>query len=135
MNKLVAGITSLRVRSASKHAAVAAIGVATLTLFGMNANATSIADAPTQKVDFKDLDLSKQADAKRLYRRLQMAAGEVCIGYPIAEGLRNSPRARCEQAAVTHAVETIAHPNLTALHVAKADVKLAQSKAKSLPNT
>ena len=136
MNKLIAGITSLRARTASKHVAITAIGVATLTLFGMNANATSVADVPTMTVDFQDLDLSNEAHAKRLYRRLRMAASEVCIGYPQSRGLaRNTPRARCEQAAVTDAVEAIGNPNVTALHLANGGVKLAQTKAKSAPNS
>jgi UrcA family protein len=136
MNNLSAGIVSSRVRNASKHAAVVALGVATLALFSVSASATSSVGAPASTVDFKDLDLSKQADAKRLYMRLRMAASEVCVGYPQSRGIkRNTPRSHCENAAVTQAVEAIGNPNLTALHLAKSDVKLAQSKLKPASNS
>lgn len=129
MNKSIDRITSLRARTASKHIALTAIGVAILTLLGMNANATTATHVPTEKVEFADLDLAKPADAKLLYRRLKMAASEVCVGYPLTKSIaRNTPRARCEQAAITDAVEAIDDPNLTALHLKSGKVKLAQSK-------
>lgn len=131
MNTLVAGNTVLRVCNAFKQAAFTALGVATLSLFALSANATSVADPSTQTVEFKDLDLSRASDAKRLYRRLRMAASEVCVNYAQSTGMPgNTPRARCEQAALTNAIEAIAHPNLTALHLESAGVKLAQGKTK-----
>ncbi len=130
MNKLTS-IASLRARDASKHIALGAMGIAALLLIGMNANATaSAAHVRSQVVQFEDLELSKPADAKRLYLRLRMAASEVCGGYPRVHTLaRNSPRARCEQAAIANAVETIGNSNLTALHLAGGRLKLAQSRA------
>lgn len=130
MSKLVVS-TSLRVRDVSKHAAMAAIGTAALALFSTNAGAaSSVGVATTKRVDFADLDLAKPADAKRLYRRLQSAARDVCGDYAGADRvLPTSARDRCEQAAVTNAVETVGHPNVTALHAAKTHVRLAQGKA------
>lgn len=136
MNQLTT--TSSRVRSVAKHAATVAVGCAALALLATNASAGQEPDTyvPRQRVDFQDLDLSKQSDAKRLYRRLKLAASEVCVGYPEARGsLRHTARGRCEHAAITNAVETIGNPNLTALHAHKSDVKLAQGKSKQVPNS
>jgi UrcA family protein len=124
-----------------KHATAAALGLAALSLFAISANATTMtrehSSTPQVSVDFKDLDLSKHSDAKRLYQRLRLAASEVCVGYPHSTSAlkKNTPRARCENAAVANAVETIGDPNLTALYQAKSDVKLAQSKRKIESNT
>jgi UrcA family protein len=114
-----------------KHAAAAALGLATLSLFAISASATAASSSePQVSVEFKDLDLSKPSDAKRLYQRLRLAANEVCIGFAQSTSAlrKNTPRARCENAAVANAVEAIGNPNLTALYEAKNDVKLAQSK-------
>jgi UrcA family protein len=135
MNKFVA--ESLRVRRSSQRAAIAAVGVATLALFSVSATAgTSVAYVPSKRVDFEDLDLSKQSDARRLYARLRLAASEVCMGYPDAR--RPSPRTargRCINEAIADAVEAIDHPNLTALHAASREVRLAQAKAKASAHT
>lgn len=132
MNTLMTGHTLTRVKSASKHAAIAAVGFATLSLFAVQANAASEFMPLNKRVDFKDLDLSKDKDVKRLYLRLRLAASEVCVGYPDTRILsRYTARGRCEQAAVESAIETIGHPSLSALHATRVDTKVAQGKAKA----
>ena len=131
MNTLLSGSTVTRV----KTAAIAAVGFATLALFAVHANAASDF-APSKRVDFQDLDLSKDKDAKRLYLRLRLAASEVCVGYPDTRIMnRNTARGRCEHAAIESAIEAIGHPNLSALHVAKSETKLAQRKTKDASNS
>ena len=136
MNKLNAGLNSLRVRNSSARAALVAVGIAALSVFSTNAMADGFLGAPSERVDFHDLDLSKPADAKRLYSRLRLAASQVCAGYAGgATALRNSPRHRCEAASIADAVERIGHPNLAELHAAKRDTKLAQQRVKSTTNS
>ena len=138
MNQLMAGHNSSRVRNNVVRAVVTAIGVATLALSASAASASSTDyfGSPTMRVDFQDLDLTKQADTKRLYSRLRLAASQVCIGYPSQSRLlRSSARAKCETRALTTAVEAIAHPALTALHSANPQMKFAQRGAKSSSNS
>jgi UrcA family protein len=118
---------SSRAASATKFTAFAALGAATLALFSANAAASTAASAPTYEVHFADLDLTSKQDTQRLYSRLRIAAREVCGDF--AE--RKSPVMRdrykgCMNQALTDAIETIGNPALTALHVAKTDMKLAQ---------
>lgn len=136
MNKLMTGIATARVRNASKQAAIAAVGFATLSLFAVQANAASEIFSPSKRVDFQDLDLSSDKDAKRLYQRLRLAASEVCVGYPDTRVLnRNTARGRCQHNAIEAAIEAIGHPNLSALHAEKSETKVAQSKAKPASNS
>jgi UrcA family protein len=138
MNKLTADMTSLRVRNSSARALFAAIGLASLSLLAANANANPIgyADMPSERVDFEDLDLAKEADTKRLYRRLRSAANQVCSAYSDqGRMVRSSARTRCESEALASAVEAIGHPALTTLYSTDPQTKLAQRSAKSSSNS
>lgn len=103
-----------------------AVAATALALFSVAAAATTI-QAPSYEVRFADLDLTSKHDTQRLYSRLRVAAREVCGDF--AE--RKSPLMRdrykgCMNQALTDAIETIGNPALTALHVSKSDMKLAQ---------
>jgi UrcA family protein len=77
------------------------------------------ASAPTETVSYRDLDLSQPADARRLYQRLQHAAGNVCNPLVGEELARLMIWRRCYDAALDHAVEQINAPQLLALHRAQ----------------
>jgi UrcA family protein len=133
MTKLIA-ISSARVLVASKHAALAAIGAAGLSLFSLSASA-ELPD-PQQEVHFADLDLAKSQDTERLYRRLRTASLNVCNDFRKSKSVVMRERHRdCVSHALSGAVETIGHPSLTALHAAKHDTKLAQRKMDSVPRS
>ena len=133
MTKLIA-ISSARVLVASKHAALAAIGAAALSLFSMSASAQL--PNPQQQVDFDDLNLAKSQDTERLYRRLRTASLNVCNDFRKAKSVVMRERHRdCVSRALSCAVETIGHPSLTALHAAKHDTTLAQRKMDSVPRS
>jgi len=76
----------------------------------------SAADVPQISVSFKDLDLSRAADAKVLYRRLQSAATDVCQPVPAKELSRTLAWKQCYNAALERAVMQINAPQLVALH-------------------
>lgn len=106
---------------------IAALGATALALFSVAASATTAAAIPSYEVRFADLDLTSKQDTQRLYSRLRIAAREVCSDF--AE--RKSPVMRerykgCMNQALQDAIETIGNPALTALHVSKSDMKLAQ---------
>ncbi|HVF15983.1 MAG TPA: UrcA family protein [Steroidobacteraceae bacterium] len=133
MTQLIA-MTSARVLVASKHAALAAIGAAALSLFSMTASA-ELPD-PQQQVDFDDLNLESSQDTERLYRRLRTASLNVCSEFRKSRSVVMRERHRdCVNNALSDAVETIGHPSLTALHAAKHDTKLAQRKMDSVPRS
>ena len=91
-----------------------------LTLFAVCLLGTSIAwaDPPATRsveVSFRDLDLSTQSDAAKLYRRIQAGARNVCQYEP------TSPRAQiiwryCVLPTVNAAVTKVNSPLLTELH-------------------
>ena len=77
------------------------------------APAASPGDKITQStvVSFRDLDLSKPADAARLYARIRHAAARVC-----PSRWEDQPQRGCYDAAVAAAVARINKPLLSARH-------------------
>lgn len=107
--------------------AIAALGAAALVLFSATAGATTAASVPSRHVHFADLDLANKQDTQRLYTRLRLAAREVCSDFALRKSTVMRDRYReCVNEALTGAIETIGNPALTALHVSKSDMKLAQ---------
>jgi UrcA family protein len=88
------------------------------TLFALAITSGSLgtvyaADAPTIKVSYSDLDLSRPADAQVLYRRLKQAAAAVCgSSVSAAELLRYAHWRRCYDPALHNAVMQIDAPEL-----------------------
>jgi UrcA family protein len=96
-----------------------AIGLLGLAAQGVAANGR---DAKQQVVTFADLNVSSQAGALTLYKRLGAAARHVCsdLKTPLLENLmfRNSYR-NCVAGAIASAVTSVDQPALTAEHVAR----------------
>ena len=97
--------------------------VITLTLtsllgFGAAVGAANCAQAaaPDQvTVSYRDLDLSRAADVRTLYRRLENAAASACQQVPQYELARHLAYTRCVHAALDSAVASIRSPELLAL--------------------
>ena len=87
-----------------------------LTLGTLQATARAADGAlPSEKVSYADLDISKPAGAKVLYRRIVAAANRVCsVGVymysPTQKGLRE-----CTNTAIDKAVKDVGSPALSAL--------------------
>jgi len=109
----------------SKKAALVALGAAAFSLVSLSASASQQIEPPQQAVNYGDLDLSKQSDTQRLYRRLRMASEQVC-GITDRATSRVLVRRECAATALNNAVVAVGHPSLLSLHAAKADVKLAE---------
>lgn len=76
--------------------------------------------APSVKVSYRDLDISKPWGLEVLYSRIQHAARGVCYLDQAPQELARSHSARtCYRTAVNNAVNQINRPMLTALHRAK----------------
>jgi UrcA family protein len=106
---------------------VAAFGVAALSLGAVAAHA----DPVKAVVNYSDLDLSRAADARSLYARLQKASDQVCSVY---KDTRNLTRKRlfeaCYQDSLTRAVDDIGHASVQAVFVADERIRLASRPSK-----
>jgi UrcA family protein len=101
--------------TALQHAA--AIAVLSIGLVStQRAHAAAPVDVPHRTIRYGDLDLSRDADARRLYSRIRGAARQVC---PSVEerALAHRLQARdCIRAAISDAVHRVDAPLLTAIH-------------------
>jgi UrcA family protein len=99
----------------------ALIGITTIA-FGVCAGHASAAtpeeSPPTIVVKYKDLDLSQQRDAQRLYRRIQTAAQLVCENTRGEEFSTMWRYHACMDQAITNAVATISSARVTEIHEA-----------------
>jgi UrcA family protein len=98
--------------------------VITLTLtsllgFGaaMAASDAKAAEPAPIVVSYQDLDLSRPADARTLYQRLEHAAAAACSEAPSAAELsRHLAWSRCYDTALDSAVLQVRSPELLAIH-------------------
>lgn len=90
------------------------------TLCALQATAIAATDTlPTRRVSYADLDISKPAGAKVLYRRIEAAAREVCM-LDTSKVVRATARDRaCIYQAIDVAVKRVNSVALSELHSAK----------------
>ena len=77
-------------------------------------------DVPTAVVSYGDLDLSTTTDVQTLYKRISVAARQVCGFEDSREPARIARANSCRRAAVERAVSEIHSPQLAALHAERA---------------
>jgi UrcA family protein len=105
---------------ARKTVAMFAAGCAGLVL-ASSSFAGGAADAPSVRVSYSDLDLTKDAGVDRLYARLRRASGSVC-GTSDIRDLHNTSRQRaCVARALDGAVEAVHSAKLSARHQGAGD--------------
>jgi UrcA family protein len=73
-------------------------------------------DAPSVRVSFAELDLTKDAGVERLYTRLRRAAGSVCGDTDIHDVRRSARQRACVARALGDAVDSVHNSKLTARH-------------------
>ena len=86
-----------------------------ICLLGVTIAAADPSGTRSVVVSFRDLDLSTQAGAQKLYRRIQGAAQRVC-GYEANLVKAYSIWQHCVRPTVDAAVAKVNNPRLTALH-------------------
>jgi UrcA family protein len=92
------------------------------------------ADEPlAQSVSYRDLDLSRPADAGRLYGRIGRAAARVCEPFNGRELHMQALRRQCVDQAISAAVARVNHPNLTARHAARTPLRIAANSNNTAP--
>src|SRR5262245_57702234 len=72
---------------------------------------------PSLKVTYRDVDLQSAAGAQDLYRRIKLAATEVCLAASDRKNFTGSPspRARCVDLTIDKAVRDVDHPLVSSL--------------------
>lgn len=109
----------------------AAVGAA--ALFTVNAHADDV--IPQLTVKYADLDLSKPADAKALYSRLEAASKVVCRALESREVSRRQQHQACYEQALSDAVAFVDHAGVTALYRSEGNMRIAQRNAGSQRRT
>src|SRR5690606_11427610 len=87
----------------------------------------------SQVVSYADLDLSKHADAAKLYARLRRVASSVCGPVDIRDLSLKRQQRECEEQAVADAVEQVNSAQLTNVHEEKASMRVAQRRSMPAP--
>jgi UrcA family protein len=72
-----------------------------------------------QTVTYRDLDLSRPADAAVLYARIGHAAAEVCEPFDSAHGAKAALQHKCVERAIATTVARVNDANLTARYQAQ----------------
>ena len=116
-----------------------AVGALTALSFGVTAHAgelsTEVGPAKTV-IRYSDLDLSKEADARVLYSRLQRASSHVCNSYSDARDLRMKRLyAACYQDTLARAVEDVGNAAVRAQFAADDEIRVAERDDKALAST
>ena len=110
-------------------AAATAVGIATMSLFSISAQAG--ADAPQVTIPLERYDLSKQSGADLLYVRLQRAAREVCRPLESRELSFKRLHEQCFENALQNAVASVDNVKLTALHQSDNELRIASRTPRS----
>ena len=95
---------------------VGALALAAFTLAGQASADPMAAQAPSVHVRYSDLDLTTERGSRSLYRRIQVAARQVCPVENIRDPEKMSAALKCQAAAVDRAVNDVHSPQLAALH-------------------
>lgn len=116
---------------------VTAFAVAALSIGAAHAGDVATATVPPQTVvKYADLDLSKDADVRALYARLQRASARVCGEY---KDLRNLSLKRrydaCYQESLARAVDNVGHPSVKAVFAADERVRMAERSSNAAAST
>jgi UrcA family protein len=115
---------SVMTRSASRFTAIiGALALATLALAAIEASAASTAaTADGIVVKYSEQEISTDADAERLYRKIKSASRKACGLHGGFLNLNERTRAQaCYDETLAEVVRKINRPQLTALHDSKAD--------------
>ncbi|MBM0104039.1 UrcA family protein [Steroidobacter sp. S1-65] len=111
-----------------------AVGALAAWSFGAQAGELSTEQGSAKTViGFADLDLSKEADARELYSRLQRASSHVCDGYSEVRDLRTKQLYdACYQDTLARAVEDVGHAAVKAAFAADNRIRVAKRDGKGL---
>ncbi|HLS81086.1 MAG TPA: UrcA family protein [Steroidobacter sp.] len=113
----------------------AALVAMTTAALGASIGAQAQPEPRSQVVSYADLDLSKHADAAKLYARLRRVASSVCGPVDIRDLSLKRQQRECEEQAVADAVEQVNSAQLTNVHEEKASMRVAQRRSMQSPRS
>ena len=101
----------------AKGCALTAVALGTfLTTHAASAAVPGDNDVRSVVVQYRDLDLSRPTDARRLYGRITRAARRACDNYPDSELALLAIYKSCMRKAITNAVAEVKSPQLTTVY-------------------
>ncbi|MET0659781.1 MAG: UrcA family protein [Steroidobacteraceae bacterium] len=106
-------------------AALHTVAMGILALGSLAASAGDTSQPLQRAVRYGDLDLTHEADAKVLYRRIRTAAKEVCPDIEERSIASQIRQRACVRGAVENAVQNVNAPLLSALHEGQVDTRVA----------
>jgi len=77
-------------------------------------------DVPSVTVRYADLDLTTEAGAHTLYRRIRLAARAVCPSADSRDLARLAVTQSCQEQAIARAVQAVSSPRLAAVYATHA---------------
>jgi UrcA family protein len=117
LNRDIAMNIAANAQFAARPTMIAAALVALVCAAGANTTQASEPREPlTKKVAYGDLNLETEQGANALYKRLHIAAEEVCAPYQSIDLARRIAWQTCINRAVATAVERVNRPMVTAVH-------------------
>jgi UrcA family protein len=96
--------------------AAMAAGIVAAAATGVSAAATPAADAPSVVVHYADLNLATEQGARVLYRRIAIAAWNVCPDAGNRDLQALAERRACREQAIARAVRDVGTPLLAAVY-------------------
>lgn len=106
------------IKSSRGHPAAIVAGLMGVMVLA-SASAPAAVPGGDLMVRYADLDIGTTAGAEKLYERIRVAAAQVCPQVNYEEIQRHAAAVRCVNAAVAHAVNSIASPQLAAVYAAR----------------
>ena len=88
---------------------------AAATLCALSTSIRATENVPSRRVRFDDLNIADPAEAKVLYRRIRVAAQEVCASHHSGDSANRAVMQACVEKAIDHGVMKVNAPTLTAL--------------------
>lgn len=105
-------------RTLAARTTLALLALGSLGVTAGIAQAANPAGVPSAHVSYADLDLSTDAGARTLYRRIQGAADKVCPNVDLRDLTRSVEARKCRLDAIERAVHAVGSPKLAAIQLA-----------------
>jgi UrcA family protein len=98
------------------HIAALLAGIVAAAATGVSAAATPAAEPPSVVVHYADLNLATEQGARALYRRIAIAAWNVCPHADNRDLIAAAVSRACREQAIARAVQEVGTPLLAAVH-------------------
>lgn len=120
----------------ARHVVFGAIAALTLGVSAHAGEVTTVADAQQTVIGYSDLDLSRDADVRTLYSRLQRASRMVCDQHRDIRDLRaRRLQEACYQDTLARAVDSVGDASVQAMYAKDSRIRVAGRGVKAQAST